>query len=263
MVSDGGRSRTRGCTALGSTLIYPAFWLEPYVAEVWMLIWADLSLQREEAGVFVVTADQRGSRVAADLVPGALNAVGALGSTRLALPPERTAGDEIQAAIVDASAALAIVLDLTRSGQWSVGVGIGPVETPLPEVVRAARGEAFLLARDAVDRAKRATTRLAISTPDDSGDAEALVRLLIELRDRRTAEGWEVYDLLAGGRTQRDAAERLGISQAAVSLRVKSAALRLEEAAVPALTRMLERIDAAASAPTGAEPAQRPSPVSD
>lgn len=197
--------------------------------------------------MFVITADQRGSRVTADLVPDALDAVATLGSTRLALPPERTAGDEIQAAVVDASVALAVILDLTRSGQWSVGLGIGSVETPLPDVVRAARGEAFVRARDAVDRAKRATTRLAISAPGDSGDAEALVRLLVELRDRRTAEGWEVYDLLADGRTQRDVAERLGISQAAVSLRVRSAALRVEEAAVPALTRMLERIDAAAS----------------
>ena len=69
------------------------------------------------------------------------------------------------------------------------------------------------------------------------------MRLLVELRDRRTAEGWEVYDLLAEGITQREAAARLGISEGAVSLRVKSAGLRTEEAAVPALVRVLTRLD--------------------
>ena len=43
--------------------------------------------------------------------------------------------------------------------------------------------------------------------------------------------------------TQREAAARLGISEGAVSLRVKSAGLRTEEAAVPALARVLARLD--------------------
>jgi DNA-binding NarL/FixJ family response regulator len=104
-------------------------------------------------------------------------------------------------------------------------------------------------ARDAVDRAKKATTRLAITAREDAGeDAEAILRLLVELRDRRTDEGWEVYDLLAEGLTQRQAAARLGISDGAVSLRAKAAGLRTEEAAVPALERLLARLDAAEAA---------------
>jgi len=35
-----------------------------------------------------------------------------------------------------------------------------------------------------------------------AADAEALVRLLVELRDRRSPEGWEVHDLLADGLSQ-------------------------------------------------------------
>ena len=193
--------------------------------------------------MYVITSDQRDSRTSADLVPAALAAVRTQGRQGLALAPERTAGDEVQVAVADADAVLAIVLDLTRTGNWSVGVGVGEVESPLPDSVRAARGDAFVNARDAVDRAKKASTRLAITGPDGETDAEALVRLLIELRDRRTAEGWEVYDLLADGITQREAAVRLGISEGAVSLRVKSAGLRTEEAAVPALTRVLARLD--------------------
>jgi hypothetical protein len=196
--------------------------------------------------MYVITSDQRDSRTSADLVPAALSAVTTHASRGVALAPERTAGDEVQVAVTDAAAVLAILLDLTRAGRWSVGVGVGEVETPLPDSVRAARGEAFLNARDAVDRAKKATTRVAITAPEGGADAEALVRLLIELRDRRTAEGWEVYDLLAEGITQREAAARLAISEAAVSLRVRSAGLRTEEAAVPALIRVLAGLDPAA-----------------
>jgi DNA-binding NarL/FixJ family response regulator len=84
---------------------------------------------------------------------------------------------------------------------------------------------------------------MAVTAPGGGADAEALVALLIELRDRRTPEGWEVYDLLADGLTQRDAAARLGVSEGAISLRAKAAALRVEEAAVPALERALARLD--------------------
>lgn len=193
--------------------------------------------------MYVLTADQRASRVNADAVPSALAVVTRRGAGALALPPERTAGDELQVAVADPSAALSIVLELTRAGEWAVGVGVGAVESPLPQSVRAARGEAFINARDAVDRAKKTPTRLAVTAPAGGEDAEALVRLLVELRDRRTPEGWEVYDLLADGLTQRDAAARLGVSEGAISLRAKAAGLRVEESAVPALERVLARLD--------------------
>lgn len=204
--------------------------------------------------MFVVTADQRDSRISDDLVPAALDAVTMLAGPRLALAPERTAGDELQVAVADASATLEIVLHLTRLQSWSVGVGVGRVEEPLPANVRAARGTAFLNARDAVDRAKRAPTRVAVSGGEGGADAEALVRLLVELRDRRTAEGWEVHDLLAEGFNQRDAAARLGITEGAVSLRARSAALRAEEAAIPALVRVLERADGEITPPQSEGP---------
>jgi hypothetical protein len=210
--------------------------------------------------MFVLTADQRGSRANPDLVPTVLDALGERATADLALPPERTAGDEVQIAVREAPAALRIALELTRTGQWSVGIGVGRIESPLPASVRAARGEAFVNARDAVDRAKKAPTRLALTAPPDGdGDgAEALVRLLVELRDRRSAEGWEIYDLLAAGNNQREAAERLGISEGAVSLRAKAAGLRAEEAAVPALERILRRLDDTTMPSNPAEEAATP-----
>ena len=196
--------------------------------------------------MFVITADQRDSRSGADLVPQAIHEVARITGLNATSTPERTAGDELQVADRDAHAVLAIVLHLTRLGDWSVGVGVGEVESPLPASIRAGRGEAFVFARDAVERAKRAPTRLAVTGGSEAAsDAEALVRLLVELRDRRSPEGWEVYDLLAEGLTQRDAAQRLQITEGAVSLRAKAAGLRGEESAVPALGRVLELADRA------------------
>ncbi|KQZ82328.1 hypothetical protein ASD56_15825 [Microbacterium sp. Root166] len=196
--------------------------------------------------MFVITADQRGSRTSDDLIPSALASVATAAGDGLALAPERTAGDELQVAVGDAGAALRIVLALTRMQTWSVGIGVGSVEQPLPAQVRAARGAAFLHARDAVDRAKRAPTRVALSggEGDEGQDAEAFLRLLVELRDRRTPEGWEVHDLLSQGRTQREAAAQLAITEGAVSLRARNAGLRAEEGAVPALERLLARLEA-------------------
>ena len=97
--------------------------------------------------MFAITADQVDSRHGADLAEDALALIAATGADRLVLPPDRTAGDEVQALTGDASTALAIALALLRTGSWSVGIGIGAVETPLPEATRAARGPAFIAAR--------------------------------------------------------------------------------------------------------------------
>ena len=195
--------------------------------------------------MFVITADQRDSRASADLVPAGVALAERAGGDRLALPVARNAGDEIQAMTASAAAALEIVLALLRDGRWSVGLGAGAAETPLPDDIRAARGPVFVLARGAVDRAKQAAGRVAVGAPDETAaaDAEAYLRLLADLRDRRSAQGWEVADLLAEGKTQKAIAADLGITPTAVSLRAKAAGLRLEEAALPALVRTLEGID--------------------
>ncbi|MET0780860.1 MAG: DNA-binding protein [Microbacterium sp.] len=195
--------------------------------------------------MFVITADQRDSRTNADLVPEGVSLVEVVGGDRLTLPVQRNAGDELQALTPSAAAALEICLALLRDGRWSVGLGAGAFETPLPADIRAARGSAFVLARDAVERAKSVPGRVAVASADQvaAEDAEAFLRLLVDLRDRRSVHGWEVADLLAQGLTQKRIAAQLGITPTAVSLRAKAAGLRLEEAAVPALVRTLERLD--------------------
>lgn len=200
--------------------------------------------------MFAVTADQVDSRHHDDLVAAELDELARIGGSRLLLPPDRSAGDELQVATPDAHTALEIVLRLTRSGQWSVGLAIGEVRYPLPEATRALAGSAFELARNAVDAAKKRTSRFALEIGEgrhpDASTLQPLLELLLQLRARRTAEGWELSDLIGEGLSQKAAAERLGISPQAVSLRSQAAQLRLEAAARVSLTRLLADSEATA-----------------
>tara|TARA_R110000868_G_scaffold6370_1_gene36378 strand:- start:69948 stop:70592 length:645 start_codon:yes stop_codon:yes gene_type:complete len=201
----------------------------------------------KEQAMIVLTADQIDSRHQRDLAEPTLRRLDELIGTRLARPAERTAGDEIQLATTDADAALAALLALTRAEEWSVGIGIGTVRRPLPATTRAMSGSAFIHARDAVEAAKKRPTRFALRADPDvepaATELEPLLDLLLLLRARRTPEGWELAELLETGITQRAAAEQLGISPQAASLRGQSAHLRVESAARAALTAMLARAE--------------------
>jgi hypothetical protein len=116
------------------------------------------------------------------------------------------------------------------------------VGTPLPANAREAVGPAFVAARAAVEVAKKRETRFAVRGGDAARDAEALTDLLLQLRGKRSVQGWELYDLLAAGATQATAAESLGISPQAASKRARAAGIRFETNAVPALGRLFARI---------------------
>ncbi|MBF4514700.1 DNA-binding protein [Plantibacter sp. VKM Ac-2885] len=199
--------------------------------------------------MYVLTVDQIASRTGPDRAAGVIESINDRFPDRLLLQAERTAGDEFQLATEDAEVALAIAFDLLRDRGWSVGVGQGDVRRPLPDSTRAATGQAFYAAREAVTRAKRAPFRFALEAADQQGgaDVEALIVLLLHLRDRRTAGGWEVADLLAAGVTQSEAAARLGITESSVSRRVSAAGVRAEAAATTALIRLLAKLDQDAS----------------
>ena len=195
--------------------------------------------------MIVVTADQVGSRSGTDLVAETLAKLNRPSRYRLVLPAERLAGDELQAATGHGQDALDIILNLTRTGGWSVGCGVGAARMPLGDSIRAASGPAFIAARDAVERAKRRQTKFALTeeplTPETDG-LQAMIDLVLALRGDRSDAGWQLYDLVAAGSTQADAASVLGVTPQAVSKRARSAGLRLEDAAIPPLA---ERLDAA------------------
>lgn len=195
--------------------------------------------------MFIITADQVDSRHLDDLAGPTIDMLNERYRSRLALPVDRNAGDEIQALVQGAGTALAIIADLTRRSEWSVGCGVGRVRTPLPGNTREASGPGFVAGRAAVERAKKTPLRFALvgESPHHAAEAEALIELLLLIRSRRTPEGWELFDLVAGGLTQSAAAEVLGISPQAASQRARAAGIRPELAAIPALAGVLSRVD--------------------
>jgi hypothetical protein len=198
--------------------------------------------------MFVITADQVASRREADRAGALVDELAERYADDLVLPADQTAGDEIQLVTRSAPTALAIVLDATRNGRWSVGVGVGDIRVPLPDAARKATGSAFIAAREAVTAAKRADGRFALraAAPDTSAaaDVEALIRLLVLLRERRTDHGWEVVELMRAGHQQKEAAALLDVSPAAVSARLKAAMWRAEADSRPALERLLAELEA-------------------
>ncbi|MCC2317434.1 MarR family transcriptional regulator [Cellulomonas chengniuliangii] len=200
--------------------------------------------------MFVVTIDQQGSRRVGDRVDellATLRARGDLhrGSAGVAAPFERTVGDEVQCVLVDPALAVDVTLAVLRLKGWSVGIGAGPVDEPLPASSRAGSGPAFILARDAVEQAK---SRLRVVPLVVHGhheararEAEAVLVLLGATLQRRTPAGWEVVDAVerSGETRQDEIARRIGVSQQAVSQRLRTALWAEEQAARPVAARLL------------------------
>jgi hypothetical protein len=189
---------------------------------------------------FVLTVDQRGSRRSADRVPGVL---AALTGVPTVLRFERTAGDEFQGVLDDASVVVEVVRRLSRDGNWSIGIGAGPVQTPLPRSTRAGAGPAFIAARSAVDAAKRRPVRVAVrgASAEAAADAQAVLTALAALVERRSDQAWEAIELVEGGRSQAEAAAELGVSRQAVGQRLAAGLWEVERDLAPTAARLLAR----------------------
>ena len=189
----------------------------------------------------MLTIDQRGSRRGPDRVADVLPRLNDTVPT--VLPFERTAGDEFQGVLAEADDVVDAVLDLVRLGGWSIGVGAGPVQSPLPASTRAGAGPAFLSARRAVDAAKQRPARLAVrgAVPTDAGDAQAVLTALAVLVGRRSEQAWEAIALVGRGRTQAEAAAELGITRQAVGQRLAAGLWELELDLRPTAARLLTR----------------------
>lgn len=188
--------------------------------------------------MLVLTIDQRHSRSSPDLVGDLIARID--GTYLTHRPFERTAGDEVQGVLLSAESAVHLALEVVKTGEWSVGIGVGAAEEPLPAQTRAGRGLAFERARDAVERAKTSSGRLAVTGSGSGAERlEAELQMIASVNLRRTETSEEAGQLLLSGLTQQEVAARLGISQQAVSSRLASGlwyeTQRLTEAAVVAL----------------------------
>ncbi len=190
---------------------------------------------------FVLTVDQRASRRTPDRVPDVLRRFE--GSVPMLLAFERTAGDEFQGVLDEPGVVVDVVLALLRAGVWSVGVGAGAVQTPLPASTRAAAGPAFLGARRAVEAAKQRSAHVAVrgAVAPDAEDAQAVLSALAAVVERRSPQAWEAIGLVEDGRTQAEAAAELGISRQAVGQRLAAGLWELERELRPTAARMLAR----------------------
>ena len=197
--------------------------------------------------MFVLTVDQQGSRRVGDRVDALLRELAPLaGRDGVVRAFERTVGDEVQALLDDAELTVDVALRLLRTEAWSVGIGVGEVDEPLPASARAGSGPAFVLARAAVERAKSRTRPVALAVegavPERARDAESVLTLLGAVLARRSPAGWAVVDAfgtLGQEATQDAVAAHLGVTQQAVSQRLRAAMWAEEVAARPVAARLL------------------------
>jgi len=197
--------------------------------------------------MFVLTVDQQGSRRVGDRVDALLRELAPLaGRDGVVRAFERTVGDEVQAVLDDAGLTVDVTLRLLRTESWSVGIGVGEVDEPLPASARAGSGQAFALARAAVERAKSRSRPVPLAVEGDAGDlardAESVLTLLGAVITRRSPAGWAVIDTfeaLGADATQERVAKHLGVSQQAVSQRLRAAMWAEEVAARPVAARLL------------------------
>jgi hypothetical protein len=169
--------------------------------------------------MFVMTVDQRRSQAQPDAVP---SVEGLLAGSKPVRSFERTAGDEVQGLLDDPEAVVDLTLALARTGAWYVGIGIGDVQTPLADSVRANRGQAFVAARRAVERAKSSPVHVAVEGTETE-HAESALLLLLTIVERRSNAGWEAVDAMATSSTQAEAAAGLGITPQAMNRRLRVA----------------------------------------
>ena len=194
--------------------------------------------------MFVLTLDQAGSRKDEDRVPAFLDSVADVPMVRRF---ERTVGDEMQGVTDDPSAVRDIALRALRDGRWHIGIGSGTVQ--LGESAREGSGDAYVHAREAVDRAKgatRFTPSIAMIGPnsDAAGEAEALLRLLGAMIQDRTDAQWEAIDAHRAGQTVGEISARLSISAEAVSQRRGYGRQVIEESCWPLVDRLLAETEA-------------------
>lgn len=198
--------------------------------------------------MFVLTIDQQQSRRVGDRVEQLLAELAPLnGRDGVVRAFERTVGDEVQAVFDDATLVVDVALRLLRTGGWSIGIGAGEVDEPLPSSARAGSGPAFVLARGAVERAKSRGRPVPLAVEGRASergrDAEAVLALLGAVVVRRSPAGWAVVDTLSGlgpDATQGDVAVHLGVTQQAVSQRLRAAMWAEEAAARPVAARLLD-----------------------
>lgn len=178
------------------------------------------------------------------------------GVAPLEAPVGITQGDELQLLLAPGADPFPIVLraalgPATRPMRWAIVHGtVEPGRGPATERT----GEAFILARELLVRAKAGRDGLLARTGDAASDTllDDLAPLLPALLDDLTPRQREIGRLVLVGRRRRsEAAEQLGISRATVSVAADRGRLREIERLARALATVFARGTMAATEPGG------------
>ncbi len=195
--------------------------------------------------MFTLTINQRDSRRDGDLVPQLLKDLRHIPAR---LDFDRSVEDEVQGIVECPHQTVESALIALRSGQWYVGIGVGPVNEPLPNQIKDASGHGLVYARRAVDRLRNGKERVPVAVEGPvaslAAESEAVLRLLGHIVQHRSVAEWRVLDLLTPGvrGQQKAVAQELGISTQAVSKALARAQWVEEHAARPAAARLLSMI---------------------
>ncbi|QRZ60819.1 hypothetical protein [Rothia sp. ZJ932] len=189
-----------------------------------------------------MTVDQRNSSNNPNAIPLLLElGEGKSETGKPLLPFQRTAGDEAQAVFDDVQALLATSLLLSRQGFWHIGIGKGAIDEPTSKNAREGKGEAYINAREAVERAKKSSGHVAYESDGKyAGLIEASLQLVLGLEEERSDSRQEVGELYEEGITQTAIAEQLGTYQSAVSRLLKQGKWQESRRIIKELAGLLE-----------------------
>lgn len=159
-----------------------------------------------------------------------------------------TAGDEVQVLMstpINAMRVLSELADVVHPAQFAVGIGYGPLSTPLPTRRSSRRlplldGPCFHHARTALEDARKYS---AWAQAEGFGPWQTPLNALLELLGN-LRQGWTerqgVYSIAARTAPQKDVAQKFSVSPSVISESLKGARfdlLRRGEAGVEALLR--------------------------
>lgn len=150
----------------------------------------------------------------------------------------------------DAAAAVDAVLRVARLNFCNIGLGIGPLHTPVPEDAEQIDGRALRRALGALQAAGHRGERVPICVSGPAAELdtgiEGLLRLLGQSIRTRTEAEWAVVDLMTPGvrGQQRAIAQALDITPQAVSAAIVRSGFNDEHDARAGVARLLQLADA-------------------
>lgn len=154
--------------------------------------------------------------------------------------------EEIRAHIASPATACDVVMALLAAGDWAVGIGVVPGETP-PDPEDEAQVD---LAKRTATEALRPTTRagtvkvriIGAKRDDVRGfNISAAFTLMSQVLSKRSSEGREATSLVRSGFNQNEAAAELGISKQAMSQRLQAAGWQAEQAGWQLAVNLLDQ----------------------